>query len=66
MLQVMFTLRNDPTRCMARPGLKFAPIAVDCGAAQYDLTLTMTRTESGLDGRHVSNMPPAKVSPGGR
>ena len=35
---------------MALPGLKVAPIAVDCGAAQYDLSLTMTRTEAGLDG----------------
>jgi non-ribosomal peptide synthetase component F len=47
----MFTLLNDPTRGMALPGcLKVAPIAVDCGAAQYDLTLTMTRTEAGLGG----------------
>jgi natural product biosynthesis luciferase-like monooxygenase protein len=48
--QVMFTLLNDPTAGMALPGLKVAPIAVDCGAAQYDLALTMTRTEAGLNG----------------
>ncbi len=50
LFQVMFTLRNDPTTGMALPGLKVAPFAVDCGAAQYDLKLTMTRTEAGLDG----------------
>jgi amino acid adenylation domain-containing protein len=50
LIQVMFTLLNDPTKGMALPGLKVAPIAVDCGAAHYDLTLTMTRTEAGLDG----------------
>ena len=46
----MFTLLDDPTRGLAMPGLNFAPIAVNCGAAQYDLSLTMTRTEAGLDG----------------
>ena len=50
LFQVMFTLLNDPTRDMALPGLKVAPIAVDCGAAPYDLRLIMTRTEAGLDG----------------
>jgi amino acid adenylation domain-containing protein len=50
LFHVMFTLQNDPTRDMALPGLEVAPIAVDCSAAQYDLKLTMTRTEAGLDG----------------
>ena len=50
LIQAMFTLLNDPTRGMALPGLKVAPITVNCGAAQYDLSLTMTRTEAGLDG----------------
>ena len=50
LIQVMFTLLDDPAMGMTLPGLKVAPIAVDCGAAQYDLSLTMTRTEAGLDG----------------
>jgi amino acid adenylation domain-containing protein len=50
LFQVAFTLLNDPTTGMAMPGLKVAPIAVDCGAAQYDLSLRMIRTEAGLDG----------------
>jgi thioesterase domain-containing protein len=50
LFQVMFTLLNEPTMGMALPGLEVAPIAVDCGAALYDLRLRMTRTEAGLDG----------------
>lgn len=51
LFQAMLTLADDPSRGMVMPGLKIAPItAVDCGAAQYDLRLTMTRTEAGLDG----------------
>ncbi len=50
LFQVMFTLMNDPTTGMALPGLKVAPIAVDCGAALCDLKLIMTRTEAGLEG----------------
>jgi hypothetical protein len=50
LFQVMFTLLNDPTMGMALPGLRVTPIAVDCGAALYDLRLIMTRTEAGLAG----------------
>jgi amino acid adenylation domain-containing protein len=50
LFQVMFTLLDDPVMGMALPGLEIAPIAVDCGAALFDLRLIMTRTEAGLDG----------------
>jgi amino acid adenylation domain-containing protein len=51
LIQATFTLQDDPARGMALPGLKAASIlAVDSGAAQYDLGLRMTRTEAGLEG----------------
>jgi amino acid adenylation domain-containing protein len=50
LVRVMFTLLDDPTRGMALPGLKVAPIEVDCGDAQYDLRVTLTRTETCLNG----------------
>src|SRR5205823_381320 len=50
LFRVMFTLQNDPIRGMALPGLEVGWVPVDCGAAQYDLKLTMTRTAAGLDG----------------
>jgi amino acid adenylation domain-containing protein len=50
LFQVMFTLLNDPIRNMALPGLQITPVTVECGAAQYDLTLRMIRTEVGLNG----------------
>jgi thioesterase domain-containing protein/acyl carrier protein len=55
LLRVMFTLLNDPTSGMALPGLKLAPIAVDCGAAQMDLSLRLTQTAAGLDGSFEYN-----------
>lgn len=51
MFQAMLTLQDDPTTGMTLPGLKITSIVdVHCGASQYDLKLSMTRTKTGLDG----------------
>ncbi len=48
LFQVMFVLQNAPMSALELPGLTLTPIESDSGAAQFDLTLSMTESESGL------------------
>jgi amino acid adenylation domain-containing protein len=48
--QVMFVLQNTPMSALELPGLTLTPLESDSGTAQFDLTLSMTETESGLVG----------------
>ncbi|MBW4666580.1 MAG: amino acid adenylation domain-containing protein [Cyanomargarita calcarea GSE-NOS-MK-12-04C] len=50
LFQVMFVLQNTPMSVLELPGLTLSPLESDIGAAQFDLTLEMTETESALVG----------------
>ncbi|HEV2704406.1 MAG TPA: amino acid adenylation domain-containing protein [Pyrinomonadaceae bacterium] len=46
--QVMFTLQNAPTGALELPGLVLTDVPFDGGAAQFDLTLSITESAHGL------------------
>ena len=48
LFQVTFYLQNAPMSPVELPGLTLSPVAVDTGAAHFDLTLFMRDTEQGL------------------
>ncbi|MBW4677254.1 MAG: AMP-binding protein, partial [Desmonostoc geniculatum HA4340-LM1] len=50
LFQVMFVLQNAPMSALELPDLTLTPIESDTGAAQFDLTLSIAETESGLVG----------------
>ncbi|MDZ8084262.1 MAG: amino acid adenylation domain-containing protein [Nostoc sp. DedQUE12b] len=50
LFQVMFVLQNAPMSALELAGLTLTPLESDTGTAQFDLTLSMTQTESGLVG----------------
>ncbi|GJD16860.1 hypothetical protein RIVM261_018160 [Rivularia sp. IAM M-261] len=55
LFQVMFVLQNTPVSALELPGLTLTPLESDSGTAQFDLTLSMTETESGLVGSFEYN-----------
>jgi amino acid adenylation domain-containing protein len=48
LFQVMFVLQNAPMSALELPGLTLTALESDSGSAQFDLTLSITETESGL------------------
>ena len=50
LFQVMFILQNAPVRIPTLLGLSVTPMALDVGAAQFDLTLEVEETERGMSG----------------
>ena len=48
--QVMFVLQNAPMSALELPGLTLSPIESNDDSAQFDLTLSMIETDSGLVG----------------
>ncbi|BDA68754.1 hypothetical protein CAL7716_029200 [Calothrix sp. PCC 7716] len=55
LFQVMFVLQNALRSALELPGLTLSPLESDSGTAQFDLTLSMTETESGLVGSFEYN-----------
>ncbi|MBW4477607.1 MAG: amino acid adenylation domain-containing protein [Tolypothrix brevis GSE-NOS-MK-07-07A] len=55
LFQVMFVLQNAPMSGLELPGLTLTQLESDSGSAQFDLTLYMTETESGLVGSFEYN-----------
>jgi amino acid adenylation domain-containing protein/non-ribosomal peptide synthase protein (TIGR01720 family) len=50
LFQVMFVLQNAPMSVLELPGLTLSPVDSDSNTAKFDLTLSITETESGLVG----------------
>ncbi|MDZ7319878.1 MAG: amino acid adenylation domain-containing protein, partial [candidate division KSB1 bacterium] len=50
LFQVMFVMQNNPRSDLKLKGLTFSAIELDTGISNFDLTLTMGATESGLAG----------------
>lgn len=50
LFQVMFVMQNNPRSELKLKGLTFSAIELDTGISNFDLTLTMGETESGLGG----------------
>jgi amino acid adenylation domain-containing protein len=48
--QVMFTLQNAPMEELQLPGLVLKPVPVHKGTAGFDLELSLTETNNGLEG----------------
>ncbi|WP_234017158.1 non-ribosomal peptide synthetase [Nostoc sp. 'Lobaria pulmonaria (5183) cyanobiont'] len=56
LFQVMFVLHNFPMSVLELPGLTLTPIKSERKTAHFDLILSMTETESGLEGRLEYNI----------
>jgi len=54
--QVMFILQNAPLPRRSGPGLSLTFLPIDRGAAQFDLTLTVTESEVGMDAAFEYNV----------
>jgi natural product biosynthesis luciferase-like monooxygenase protein/amino acid adenylation domain-containing protein/non-ribosomal peptide synthase protein (TIGR01720 family) len=50
LFQVLFVLQPEPGAALALPGLEARRVEVDPGATPYDLTLSLARGASGLEG----------------
>jgi hypothetical protein len=50
LVQVAFTLRNNPPPVLALPGLVLRPLEIDRGTVQFDLTLNFIESEQALTG----------------
>lgn len=50
LIQVAFTLRNNPPPILALPGLVMRPLEIDRGTVQFDLTLNLVEREQALIG----------------
>jgi amino acid adenylation domain-containing protein/non-ribosomal peptide synthase protein (TIGR01720 family) len=50
LFQVLFVLQNTPGVAVDIPGLQLEPLALESGAARFDLTLSLQETAAGLDG----------------
>jgi amino acid adenylation domain-containing protein/thioester reductase-like protein len=50
LFQVMFILQNAPTETLYLPDLTLNPLKVESKTANFDLTLSMVETETGLKG----------------
>ncbi|MHC5763140.1 amino acid adenylation domain-containing protein, partial [Nostoc sp.] len=50
LFQVMFVLQNAPMSALELPGLTLSPVESDSHSAKFDLTLSITETNSGLVG----------------
>ncbi len=50
LFQVMFVLQNAPMSALELPGLTLSSVESESATAQFDLTLQITETKSGLDG----------------
>ncbi|MCC5625548.1 condensation domain-containing protein, partial [Nostoc sp. CHAB 5715] len=55
LFQVMFILQNAPMSALELPGLTLTQLKSDSGTVQFDLTLEMIETESGLVGTFEYN-----------
>ena len=51
LFQVMFVLQNMPKEALKLEGLEFAPAEMEQRTAKFDLWLTLSETEAGLNGR---------------
>jgi amino acid adenylation domain-containing protein/FkbM family methyltransferase len=51
LFQVTFVLQNAPPQAIQLPELTLAPLDSETGVSNFDLTLAMTETPSGLQGR---------------
>ncbi|MDJ0732638.1 MAG: amino acid adenylation domain-containing protein [Nostocaceae cyanobacterium] len=51
LFQVMFVLQNAPLGKLELPGLTLSPLELESVTAKFDLTLSMTETETGLEGK---------------
>ncbi|MEE9477534.1 MAG: condensation domain-containing protein, partial [Roseateles sp.] len=49
LFQVMFALQNAPFEPLELPGLNLIPISTEQGASQFDLTLYVWETDTGLE-----------------
>jgi len=50
LVQVAFTLRNNPAHVLALPALVMRPLEIDRGTVQFDLTLNLVEREQALIG----------------
>ncbi|MDF5724715.1 MAG: amino acid adenylation domain-containing protein [Rhizonema sp. PD37] len=50
LFQVMFVLQNTPIEKMDLPGLTLSPIEMESATVKFDLSLSMSETETGLEG----------------
>ena len=50
LVQVMFVLQNAPTQAWSLPGLDITPVPADTRTSKFDLTLSLTETDHGLEG----------------
>jgi hypothetical protein len=50
LIQVAFTLRNNPPPILALPGLVMRPLEIDRGTVQFELTLNLVEREEALIG----------------
>ncbi len=48
LFQVMFVLQNAPRTALALAGLTLTPFRIESGTAKFDLTLSVTATDAGL------------------
>jgi amino acid adenylation domain-containing protein/non-ribosomal peptide synthase protein (TIGR01720 family) len=55
LFQVMFTLQNAPSHALDLPGLTISPVEIETLMAKFDLTLSLTETETGLAGAFEYN-----------
>ncbi|MCL6589239.1 MAG: amino acid adenylation domain-containing protein [Firmicutes bacterium] len=50
LFQVMFVFQNAPLPAVDLPGIKVTPLTIDCGFAQFDLSMTLWEEDEGLKG----------------
>jgi natural product biosynthesis luciferase-like monooxygenase protein/FkbM family methyltransferase len=50
LFQVMFALQNTPVMTLELPGLTLEPVEVEQGASQFDITVELVETVTGLTG----------------
>ena len=55
LFQVMFILQNAPAGRLVLDGLTLTPIRLDSGTAKFDLTLSLTESEAGLEAQFEYN-----------
>lgn len=55
LFQVMLAVENAPTQAIELTGLRWNPLEIDGGKAKFDLTLMITQTDTGLQGKWEYN-----------
>ncbi|MCC5667073.1 amino acid adenylation domain-containing protein [Nostoc sp. CHAB 5784] len=55
LFQVMLVVENAPAQPIELTGLRWSPLEIDGGTAKFDLTLMITQTNTGLQGKWEYN-----------